>query len=114
MKKKIENSSLFFFHALRARSRALASLASSPMFSKRTKRKIKQRLCTGYRHNKATCKRMQQLPTMLRPAVQRRKNTTNETLSVNHVSGPNNVGSAVQLDPTLLRYPSAITEQKKC
>ena len=60
------------------------------------------------------CKRMQQLPTMLRPAVQRRKNTTNETLSVNHVSGPNNVGSAVQLDPTLLRYPSAIAEQKKC
>ena len=59
------------------------------------------------------CKRMQQLPTMLGPAVQRRKNTTNKTLSVNHVSGPNNVGSAVQLDPTLLRHPSAITEQKK-
>ena len=32
----------------RSRSRALASLASSPRFSKRTKRKIKQRLCTGY------------------------------------------------------------------
>ena len=30
------------------------------------------------------------------------------------VSGPNNVGRAVQTDPTLLRYASAITEQKKC
>ena len=28
--------------------------------------------------------------------------------------GPNNVGRAVQTDPTLLRYASAITEQKKC
>ena len=32
-----------------AHSRTLALLASSPMFSKRTKRKIKQCLCTGYR-----------------------------------------------------------------
>ena len=30
------------------------------------------------------------------------------------VRGPNNVGRAVQKDPTLLRYASAITEQKKC
>ena len=30
------------------------------------------------------------------------------------VSGPNNVGRAVQMDPTLLRYASAITQQKKC
>ena len=30
------------------------------------------------------------------------------------VRGPNNVGRAVQRDPTLLRYVSAITEQKKC
>ena len=30
------------------------------------------------------------------------------------VSGPNNVGRAVQTDPTLLRNASAITEQKKC
>ena len=30
------------------------------------------------------------------------------------VRGPNNVGWAVQTDPTLLRYASAITEQKKC
>ena len=36
-------------------SRALRSLAPSPMFSKRTKRKIKQHLCTGYFH---TVKRM--------------------------------------------------------
>ena len=28
--------------------------------------------------------------------------------------GPNNVGRAVQTDPTSLRYASAITEQKKC
>ena len=28
--------------------------------------------------------------------------------------GPNNVGRAVQMDPTLLHYASAITEQKKC
>ena len=30
------------------------------------------------------------------------------------VRGPNNVGRVVQTDPTLLRYASAITEQKKC
>ena len=30
------------------------------------------------------------------------------------VRGPNNFGRAVQTDPTLLRYASAITEQKKC
>ena len=30
------------------------------------------------------------------------------------VRGPNNVGGAVQTDPTLLRYAPAITEQKKC
>ena len=46
-KKKIDGRSLFFFLALRARSRVLALLASSPMFLKRTRRKIK-RLCTGY------------------------------------------------------------------
>ena len=28
--------------------------------------------------------------------------------------GPNNVGRVVQTDPTLLRYASAIAEQKKC
>ena len=30
------------------------------------------------------------------------------------VRGPNNVGRTVQTYPTLLRYASAITEQKKC
>ena len=30
------------------------------------------------------------------------------------VRGPNNVGRVLQTDPTLLRYASAITEQKKC
>ena len=30
------------------------------------------------------------------------------------VRGPNNVERAVQADPTMLRYASAITEQKKC
>ena len=30
------------------------------------------------------------------------------------VCGPNNVGRAVQMDPTLLHYASATTEQKKC
>ena len=30
------------------------------------------------------------------------------------VRGPNHAGRAVQTDPTLLRYASVITEQKKC
>ena len=30
------------------------------------------------------------------------------------VRGPNNVGRAVQTNPILFRYASAITEQKKC
>ena len=30
------------------------------------------------------------------------------------VRGPNNVRRAVQTDPTLLRYASVITEQKRC
>ena len=34
--------------------------------------------------------------------------------SVMRVRGPNNAGRAEQTDPTLLRYASAITEQKKC
>ena len=33
---------------------------------------------------------------------------------VMNTRGPNNVGRAVQTDPTLLLYASAITEQKKC
>ena len=35
------------------------------------------------------------------------------TLCVMCVRSPNNVGRAVQTDPTLLRFASAITEQKK-
>ena len=30
------------------------------------------------------------------------------------VRGSNNVGRAIRTDPTLFRYASAITEQKKC
>ena len=63
------------------------------------------------------CKQKQQLPTMLGPAVHHGKDTTHKTLEttcVMRVCGSNNVGRAVQTDPTLLRYASAITEQKKC
>ena len=35
-------------------------------------------------------------------------------VGVMRVRGPNNVGRAVQTDPTLVRYASVITEQKKC
>ena len=63
------------------------------------------------------CKRMQQLPTMLGPAVHGGKDTTHKTLEttcVMRVRGPKNFGRAVQTDPTVLRYASAITERKKC
>ena len=63
------------------------------------------------------CKRMQQPPTSLGPAVHRGKNTTRVSLynpCVMSVRGSNNVGRAVQTDPTLLCYASAITEQIKC
>ena len=62
------------------------------------------------------CKRMQQLPTMLGPAciVGRRQPISLCKPCVMSVRGPNNVGRAVQTDPTLLRYASAITEQQKC
>ena len=65
------------------------------------------------------CKRMQQLPTILGPAVYRGKDTTHETFLNTlilswRLRGPNNVGRAVQTDPTLLRYASTITDQKKC
>ena len=63
---------------------------------------------------KAACKRMQQLPTMLGPAVHRGKPISLCKPCVMSVRGHNNVGRAVQTDPTLLRYASAITEQKKC
>ena len=63
------------------------------------------------------CKRMQQLPKSLGTAVHRGKNTTHKSFCnpcVRSVRGLNNVERAVQMDPTLLRYASAITEQKKC
>ena len=62
------------------------------------------------------CKRMQQLPPMLGPAVYRGRTQPISLckLCVMSVRGPNNVGRAVQTDPTLLRYASAITEQNKC
>ena len=83
---------------------------------------------------KAACKQAQQLPTMLRACWQWCANGCNNSQQVWNlqcimgriqsislcnpcvmsVRGPNNVGRAVQTDPTLLRYASAITEQKKC
>ena len=62
------------------------------------------------------CKRMQQLPTSLGPAVHRGKDTTHKSLwsMRNERALPHTVGRAVQTDPTLLRHASAITEQKKC
>ena len=90
----------------------------------------------------AACKRAQQLPTLLRQQYwellracwQWCANGCNNSQQVwdlqsivgriqpvslcnpcvMSVRGPNNVGRAVQTDPTLLRYASAITEQKKC
>ena len=96
-----------------------------------------------YYFTKAACKRTQQLPTLLRrqqcwellrACWQRCANGCNNSQQVwdlqcivgriqptslcnpcvMSVGGPNNVGRAVQTDPTLLRYASAITEQKKC
>ena len=91
---------------------------------------------------KASCKRTQQLPTLLhqqcrellRACWQWCENGCNNSQQcwdlqcivgsmqpislckpcVMSVRGPNNVERAVQTDPTLLRYASAITEQKKC
>ena len=57
------------------------------------------------------CRGMQQLPTMSGSAVHRGK--TMWRPCVMGISGPNNVGRAVQTDPTSLRYASTITEQKK-
>ena len=92
--------------------------------------------------SKAACKRTQQLPTLLRQQCwellracwqwcANRCNNSQQCWDlqciveriqpislckpcVMSVRGPNNVGRAVQTDPTLLRYVSAITEQKKC
>ena len=51
------------------------------------------------------CKRMQQLPTMFGPTVHRGKDTTHKSLLTmrNECAWPNNVGRAVQTNPTLLR-----------
>ena len=60
------------------------------------------------------CKRMQQLPTLLGPAVNCGKDTTLRLCRpcVMCMQGPDS--RAVQMDSTLLCYASAITEQKKC
>ena len=62
------------------------------------------------------CKRMQQLPTIwdLQCMVGRIQPISLCKPCVMRARGPNNVGRAVQTDPTLLRYASAITKQKKC
>ena len=52
------------------------------------------------------CKRMQQLPTMLGPAVHRGKDTKP---CVMRVRGPNNVGRPMQTHPTLLGRRTLIT-----
>ena len=90
----------------------------------------------------AACKRTQQLPTLLRQQCwellhacwQWCANGCNNSQQcwdlqcmvgriqpislckpcIMSLRGPNNVGRAVQTDPTLLRYALAITEQKKC
>ena len=83
----------------------------------------------------AACKRAQQLPALLlRACCQWSANGCNNSQQVwdpqctveriqpislcnpcvMSVRGTQNVGKAVQTDPTLLRYTSAITEQKKC
>ena len=61
-------------------------------------------------------KQMQQLPTMFKPEciMERIQPIRLCKPCVMHVRGPNNVGRAVQMDPTLLRYALAITEQNKC
>ena len=86
------------------------------------------------REFKAACKRTQQLPTLLHACWQWFANGCNNSQQcwdlqgivgriqpislckpyVMSVRGPNNVGRAVQTDLTLLRYASAITEQKRC
>ena len=74
---------------------------------------------------KAACKRAQQLPTLLRQQcwellrscsciVGRIQPISLCNPCLMSVRGPNNVGRAVQTDPTLLCDASAITEQKKC
>ena len=69
---------------------------------------------------KGACKRRtQQLPTLLRQQCWDLQCIVGRTQPISlckpcvmSVRGPNNVGRAVQTDPTLLRYASAITEQR--
>ena len=70
---------------------------------------------------KAACKRTQQLPTLLAQQCWDLQCIVGRILPISlckpcvmRVRGPNNVRRAVQTDLTLLRYASAITEQKKC
>ena len=60
------------------------------------------------------CKRMHQFSTMLAYHAKLLRCCLQGDRVVMSVPGPNNVGKAVQTDPTLLHYASAITEQKKC
>ena len=50
------------------------------------------------------CKQMQQLPTMLGPAVHRKKDSTHKTLETmcDDRAWPQQIGRAVQMDPKLL------------
>ena len=97
---------------------------------------------TSSTKREAACKRAQQVPTLLRQQCwellragwQWSANGCNNSQQVMDlqcivgriqpiglcnpcvisVRGPYNVGRTVKTDPTLLRYASAITEQKKC
>ena len=89
----------------------------------------------GLLMHKVACKRTQQLPTLLRQQCwEWCANGCNNSQQcwdlqcivgrippislckpcVMSVRGPNNVGRALQTNPTLLCYASTITEQKKC
>ena len=65
---------------------------------------------------KATCKWTQQLQPCcdLQCIVGRIQPISLCKPCIMSMCGPNNVGRGVQTNPTLLRYASAITEQKKC
>ena len=58
-------------------------------------------------------KRMQQLATGPGPSVHHGKDTTKETMHNEH-AWPQQCWKSCETDPILLRFASAITEQKKC
>ena len=63
------------------------------------------------------CKRIQQLPTLLGPIVHPGKDTTHKSLKTmcnNECSWPQQCWKSCATGSILLRYASAITEQKKC